>query len=230
MSTDTPLMPADAAAPAAKAGSTWRGLRTRGAALLFGVLVAAFVVLVPGTNSICAAAMAVAWTVLAVGFVDWAVFHARRFIVARLILAGLIGGGFGHCCLLTDTVAFDLAFGSSPPPAVRDIRTTGHYAGPLFDGWILMQFTVDEAALDELLSHRRFVRDAYDERAWRDEPAEIWRARLGYYAESCSPGSFDVRLPARVRVYCWGNEDRLEGTTMVWDEDSGRTYVRYTLW
>lgn len=194
--------------------------------ILAGIVVSVGVVLLPANNSSMAAAEAAILTVIAVAFIDWSIFHPKRFAVQRLIVACLIGGGIGYYFQLTEAIAFQRAFGATQPSALGDIRIDGHYVGRLGDLTILMQFRADEKSLNKLLSYRSFKRDSDKEEWWGEEPATVWRQLFGGFVGYGGDAWRDIELPSNVRIFRWQG-DPVEGTTLLWDADTGQTYVLY---
>jgi hypothetical protein len=192
-----------------------------------GLLVAGAVVL-GGPNSIVAAAIAAGLAGLAAVGLDWAIFHPRRLVLPRVILAGLIGVGTGYYFQLTEARAFQRAFGTAAVESVGDCDVCGHYLGQLGDMWILMRFHVDEGGLERLLSERAFERDVEDEEWWRDEPEGVWRRLFGGYAGQGGVAWREVALPARVRIYRWQGDNPTSRTLLLWDEEGEWAYVLYS--
>ena len=112
--------------------------------------------------------------------------------------------------------------------AVRSIRVDGDYHGRFQDAAILIQFSADETALMNLLSHREFQRDAEKEEWWREDSATVWRQLFGGFAGFGGERWRDIELPTDVRILRWQGDDPTENTTVLWDESTERAFVLYT--
>lgn len=194
-------------------------------------LASAAIVMLPRSNSTFAAAYAAILAVVAAAIIDRLFFRPRRFLLLRLALACLIGGGIGSRLQLTDAIAFRRAFGCEPPAAVRSVVVHGHYlgslaAGPPSDIWVLIQFSADDGTFQRLVSHRSFQRDEFHEKWWQEERATVWRQLFGGFAGHGGPEWQNVELPKNVQILWWRG-DPIEGTTVLWDQDTGRAYVLY---
>lgn len=195
-------------------------------------LASAAVVVLPGSNSNFAAWYAAILAIVAVAILDRLFFRPRRFLVLRLALACLIGGGIGSRLQLTDAVAFRRAFGCGPPPEVRAVAVHGHYLGGLAVGgpadiWMLIHFNADDGVFHRLVSHRSFQRDGIQEEWWHDERATVWRQLFGGFAGYGGAEWQNVELPENVQILRWHGDDPTEGTTVLWDQDAGQAYVLY---
>ncbi|MFH1746770.1 MAG: hypothetical protein ABIG44_06960 [Planctomycetota bacterium] len=204
-----------------------RGL-SRLIVIIVGVIVALVLVLVPANNSGAAAAQAGILTLIAVALLDWALFCSKRLAMLRLFLACMIGGGIGYYFQLTENIAFQKSFGTEPPSSIRDIRVAGHYVGRLGDLAILIQFSADEKSLDTLLAQRMFDRQSEEETWWSREPTEVWRLLFGNYSDAYGGDAWlNIKPPGDIRIFKWQGDEPTERTTVLWDAETGRTYVLY---
>lgn len=196
--------------------------------VLTGAFAAITMVLLPANNTFVATIEAAFLASMAVAFVDWAVFQHSRLFPPRLIVACLLGGGIGYYFQLTPSVAFQRAFGCAPPDNAKNVRICGHYVGTFGDLFILIQFTASEADLADVLSHHPFVRDDEMEARWRNqaERPAVWRQLFDGWAQFGGKPWRKVDLPDHVRVFQW-RADPVTATKVLWNVDTGRTYVLY---
>ena len=214
----------------------------------FGGLASVLMMAIPLNNSIPAYIAAFIVGTIHVAIVDfiWSGFLRRWKETRRLRIACavVVGGFVGSHFMLTKGTAFNRAFGIDTPEFAREVAVEGHYSrglpGGISDLVIFLQFSVDRAGLQQILSKRGFERYDGKEQFWSNfgnpwvSEEELirsreggWRSLFGGFEGFRGTKWRDVAIPTSVEIYKWGVPAN-HYTVLLWDVNTGRTYVLYT--
>ncbi len=218
--------------------------------ITLGGLASLLVVAAPRNNSVdahIAAWIAGAFCVAITDFMIWSVFlqQWRKTRRLRVFCAVLVGSFVGSFSSLTENIAFNKAFGIDTPEFVKEVDVVGHYCrGPqcgIGDLVLFLQFNVDRTGLQKILSEREFDRDDQKEQLWSNHEHPwssdgrliqrremAWRSLFSGLLVFSNAKWNVVALPTSVEFYQWGQHGG-HYTRLLWDMDTGRTYVVYTV-
>lgn len=186
-----------------------------------------------------AAALLAGLIVAATNVLLWWMARRRRYMnVSRL---QMIEGTWALLviCLLNvyfridEEQLFERVFSVPPPPGLRNLDVERHYQGGPGDTAILIRFEADRATLDKLMSQPSFqsAQEQLDEhRKLYPDPLERWR---WVFQASLTFASDSWQTPPPIsapRLYRWDSLHlSAEMIVVLWDADSGKAYVAYSL-
>lgn len=125
--------------------------------------------------------------------------------------------------------AFCVTFGLSVPKTVKDVYVRRYYMGGPGDTCILISFTIDRETLGELLHERSLELDDGMTEFYLacDGNIEVfWASAFGTYVDKSEPVWNPPRLLQPLIYRLPQSAGGAEAIRVVWDELSGRAWVR----
>ncbi len=158
-------------------------------------------------------------------------FHWGRKL--QLLVVAAIVAGFAWTFRIDEQQLFQCAFGTIPPQGVQSLKVDSCLKALNGDQTILLRFVADRQTLDELVKARDFVRDDEPIKIWMESENAwdaLWEKCFSNFSTLGGEGWAKVSPMSQPVFYQWDNEEGLlESTRLLWDAETGKAYVLYTL-
>lgn len=160
--------------------------------------------------------------------------HFRWGRILQLLVVVAIVAVLGWAFRIDEPQVFKRAFGIVPPRGVHSLTVDYNLTAlPPGDKIILLRFIADQETIDELVSARQFVHEDEPVQLWLKSEItwdRFWERCFSNFSQSGGQGWTNVSPMNQPVFYRWEDPERLlERTSLLWDAETGKAYMLYTL-